>query len=233
MSTLKKNKLFINAFIIIFIFVLLLYISLDNNWKEFLKNINVELFGFLFDIALFGIILTWYKEKKDKDKKVENYLDEIEDYRDWKEKEASYRIFGIIKRLHKLEVKNIDLTDCYFEDINFSKRNITQGFHFKESILRRTYFKKCKFQTVDFTNVQYSNSKNSSWSNYWNRGSGFTEFHNSEFNHCNFNNSFMSYKFNNCTFTNINFSDAEFKNTLFIDCTFTDANTDNIKEFIE
>lgn len=217
-----KNKLFIFlvalGILSIILFILVMNI-IDNS--GLLEGITTELFGFGFDILLFGILITLYDNHRSKTNKIEQYLEEIEDYRGWREKEASYRIFGIIKRLQKEKYYDIDLTDCYFEDISFSKRDIINGFDFNTAILRSTFFSRCQFINVNFSKVKYSSEEQGWWYGFFNNAGGLTEFSSSTFQNCNFNNTFTSYEFKKCKFHNIDFENSNFENTKFINCEFS------------
>ncbi len=107
----------------IFITVILF---IDMIRKPSIDDILVEAHGMLFDILLFGIILSIYnynqaikseriKQKEDKKARITKYLDEIDDFRGWNEKEAVYRIRGIIKRLNHLGIIEIDLRNTFLQ----------------------------------------------------------------------------------------------------------------------
>lgn len=72
-------------------------------------DVIVESHGVLFDLLVFGILLSLYETLREK----QRLLEEIHDYRGWDEKEAMYRITGAIRRLNKLKVSKIDLGNCY------------------------------------------------------------------------------------------------------------------------
>jgi len=110
----EKVIFFFPPFLLIFAIIWLAGID-----AEYFDDLKVEAGGFLLDILLFGVILGFYDHVKSKTKKIEHYIEEIDDYRGWKEKESGYRVFGNIKRLRKLEVYDYDLTSCYFEDVEF------------------------------------------------------------------------------------------------------------------
>jgi len=108
---------------------------------EFLKNVLVEAHGMLFDILIIGtFIFALHKLGEKRLEKKHNILrwqEEIDDFRGWDEKEATYRIVGNIKRLNKMGVTNINLKNCYLEnaklngvrlkDANLSGANLTKA----------------------------------------------------------------------------------------------------------
>jgi len=100
------------------------------SWHDLLVEAN----GMVFDLLVFGILLSVYEALREKKEKIERLHEEIDDYRGWDEKEAIYRIVGAIKRLKKLGVSNIDLNNCYF----------------KGADLRRTDFRNAILEMADF-----------------------------------------------------------------------------------
>ena len=89
---------------------------LDIYYLDGLGDVLVEAHGLIFDLFIFGIVLTAYEVIRSKQDKVERYKEELDDYREWKEDEAGYRVAGIIRRLESEGV----------EDINFDKLNLSK-----------------------------------------------------------------------------------------------------------
>ena len=81
------------------------YLSSEN-----IKDVMVEVHGLFFDIVLFGIILSIYETLIDTKSNITRYLEEIDDFRGWHEDEAAFRVAGILKRLEKHKILNIDLS---------------------------------------------------------------------------------------------------------------------------
>lgn len=79
------------------------------SWHDLLVEAN----GMFFDLLVFGIFLSIYEASKEKKEKIERLNEEIDDYRGWDEKEATYRIVGAIRRLKREGVNQIDLKKCY------------------------------------------------------------------------------------------------------------------------
>jgi len=80
---------------------------------EFLVNILVESHGLLFDILLFGVVIMAFELRESEREQIKRHKEEIDDFRGWNEKEATYRIIGNIKRLNRLGEKDIDLSRTY------------------------------------------------------------------------------------------------------------------------
>jgi uncharacterized protein YjbI with pentapeptide repeats len=127
-----------------YIIVLLVFIpsliTLDHYFIEDWADVLVEAHGLLFDLLLFGVLLTIYEtyKKKIEDErritnerslKIDRYLEEIEDFRIWGSTEGMLRIAGNIRRLNKLGVTKINLFDCKIKKINLKGFNL-EGSHF-------------------------------------------------------------------------------------------------------
>ena len=52
------------------------------------KDIAVEFHGMVFDIILFGLVLTFYEWMTDRRDKINRYREEIDDYLGWESDEA-------------------------------------------------------------------------------------------------------------------------------------------------
>lgn len=89
--------------------------------KEDIKNVAIEFHGMVFDIILFGVILTIYDSIADRRDKIRRYKEEIDDFRGWDEQEAMYRIAGIIKRLNRLKTSSLDLSYVFLKDADLSE----------------------------------------------------------------------------------------------------------------
>lgn len=106
-----KVRFFLIAGVIAAIVILLLdYLFLNASNKA---DVIVEAHGMLFDIILFGIILTVYEAITDKRDRVKRYKEELDDFRGWKGEEAAFRVAGLVKRLLKEGVENIDLANLH------------------------------------------------------------------------------------------------------------------------
>lgn len=102
------------------------------------KNVLVEANGLVFDLVVFGIIFALYehyrqkhetakKSEVEKQQRIERYQEEIDDFRGWKDKEAAYRLKGIIHRLNKEGITSIDLNGCYLARIPLVRVNLTNA----------------------------------------------------------------------------------------------------------
>lgn len=93
--------------------------------EEFAENILIEAHGLFFDLFVFGVILTLYENFRDKKDRMDRYKEEIEDYCGWNEKEAVFRVVGIIKRLNREGQTSINLRKCYLEGASLKKASLS------------------------------------------------------------------------------------------------------------
>lgn len=82
------------------------------NHPGFWENVLVESHGMLLDLLILGVFIFWLQrraaKKQEKKNRIQRYKEELDDYRGWTENEAAYRVAGIIRRLKKEGVENID-----------------------------------------------------------------------------------------------------------------------------
>lgn len=120
-----------NPEIIFFICLLILWTAImcNENAKEGgdfrWHDIKVEANGMIFDLFVFGVLVSIYNALRASKEKTERLKEEIDDYRGWNEKEAMYRIVGAVKRLNKLGVSRIILTDCFLSGAHLSGERLT------------------------------------------------------------------------------------------------------------
>lgn len=137
-------------FVVCSIVVLLVLLVLDLNYIESWEGILVEAHGLLFDILPFGVILAIYDFKRKKRDKIESLREELDDYRHWKSEEAMRRNVGIIKRLAKLGITELDLSYSFLEGSNL------ENFNLSGSKMYWTYLKKATITNCNFSNVDLS-----------------------------------------------------------------------------
>ncbi len=133
-SHLTKVKIFL-ILAIIFTIVLL---SLDYFLKIDYKDVIVEAHGLLMDIILFGIVITLYESWKSNKERIKNLEEQLDDFRQWEEPEATYRIIGIFKRLKQLKVSKVDLSYCYLKDAFFDSKFNMENVNFSHARMQHS-----------------------------------------------------------------------------------------------
>jgi uncharacterized protein YjbI with pentapeptide repeats len=204
------------------------YISPFNQteWNGYLSNIHVELAGAFFDIVLFGIIFYTFQFLFQKKEKIVQLSEQLDDFRDWDEKEAGYRVIGILKRLHKLGVNNVDLSRCHFNGINIiSEDGRIFVFDFKSADLTNVTFTNIKLNNAKFDNVcgnivanyaDFSNDPRTIFTNCNLRNPSFS------------NNTFHFFNFIGTTLKRSKVIDSQFNYAQFSKCIFDDIKFDNV-----
>lgn len=158
-----KVLLFISAF---FVFLGAFLVTIFRNNSPigvFIEGVSIESFGMLFDILVLGLIFHYYSKKGEEKRRIERYLEELDDYRGWDEKEAMYRIVGHIKRLVELKQVNLPLENCFLRkaDLSFS---ILLEANLKEADLRgakliKTNLSMTKLQGSNFVGADLLGAK--------------------------------------------------------------------------
>ena len=162
--------LLISIFIVSSFSVIFLYRNTDN---DPVANILIEAHGMLLDILVFGIIVLYLNSKRDEKSKIQRFIDEIDDFRDWESEEAAYRIRGNIIRLSKLGITEIDLHGCYLmakitpsqtpkrkfglSGINLQGSNL-DGVKVQFTDLSNADLTNCSFKNADLYNVNLSHA---------------------------------------------------------------------------
>ena len=163
--------------------------------KFSIHDILVEFHGLVFDLIVFGIILTIYEKIKSKKDKITRYKEEIEDFRFLNTEESRHRLHGIIKRLLKLEKQKIDLSHCCI--YHCPTHENMEEWEFSGAKLYNTHFKKVNFKGSNFYLADF----------YFGFISG------SDFSNCKFAEAILyDVTFLNCTFNNTSFLNAYVNN---------------------
>lgn len=209
---------YIGLFIIIILFII--YYSLLEKKFRTLDDISIEMWGFVFDILLFGLILGLVTNKYDKQKEIKTLRNELEFIRGWHEPEAGYKMRNIIKRLLDFEevVKVIDIKEAYINTniLKFLKDNNIEIFELDSPNydIRNFFFHKMRFEKLELN---------------------LTGFVDCVFDSVNFYTLdlksiiFMNCEFINCYFFNIDFNKAELLNLKFHNCSFRGGNANKIR----
>jgi len=211
-----------DSFPYLLLFVVAALIIIPLGWArskidpEFLPGVLVESFGFLMDVVFLGIFIVVFNSITEKKRKIERYKEEIDDYRGWNENEASHRIGGLVKRLIKLKVQNLDLSQCFLEQVhfinfkllkaNFYNANLGQS-HFKNLELRESIFSYCNFEKAAIHNTDFSMSE-MKWVNFTK-----ADLSDSDFSFANLTNGqFIDTDMDNVKLNETNLSFARFYN---------------------
>jgi len=125
---------------------------------DFWGNVRVEFVGFCFDVLLLGLIFSIFMQRYQRKQDIKRWQEEIDDYREWNEPEAMFRIVGNIKRLSRLGVTEIDLQHCFLEESNLGGLNLS-GSIFSGARMEHTFLAEAELENAFFhwTNLSRAN----------------------------------------------------------------------------
>ncbi len=126
------SPIFISFFVFIIAAVIVYKLTISKVQEAyndiFIRDVLVEAHGMLFDILIIGTFIFALHElvekRRERKSKIKRWQDEIDDFRDWDEKEAMFRIVGNIKRLNRYGVTDIYLRDCFLKGANLRAANL-------------------------------------------------------------------------------------------------------------
>lgn len=218
-----------------------------NDLIDYKNNVNVELFGNLVDIIIFGILFYALQKFFQKDEKIQQLREQLDDFRDWDEKEAGYRIIGILKRLNRLGIENVNLSRCHFKELNIvGDEGIFFSFNFKTSDLTDVTFTKTKIYNPNFNRVtgnnisdlgDYLNDPRTIFTECELRNPSFSEnrFYSFNFIDTKITNGkftqaqFYYFQFRKSIFENIEFKDIVFNSSSFHNMDMTNVKFKNVR----
>lgn len=240
--------------LVIFLAVIVLILILDKFLSDkngFLGNILSEVYGLSFDILVFGIMIVIFNKIAENRRQIKRYHEEIDDYRHWDEKEAGFRIAGIIRRLNKKKVTSINLSGCYLKERNLSGiyligANITganlEGADLKEANLQGANLEAARLSKADLSRanlretnlteafLEDANFYEADLQKAYNRGWGTVIFRGAEFELANL----QEVHFDEASFRNANLNQANLQGASLRSCYFEGADLSyaNLKKSI-
>lgn len=185
-----------NSKIIVFIILTViglfavLYLNVyDNDFN--VHDIIVEFHGLIFDLIIFGLLITIYDSVKSRQDKIIRYKEEIQDYSGWESDEAKYRIKGLIKRLINLNAKKVGLFGCFIKNCPYTKK--MTDWKFATAKLYNSHFIDCDLSKSTFYLSELHDSS----------------FHKVNLTDCDFGLAVLDEcNFSNCILNNTNFDFA-------------------------
>lgn len=149
----NKTNVFFGGFIAVLILIILLDINANKNDHFDWWDILVEGHGLLFDLLIFGLLLTYYDNVVGKRREIKKLKTEIMYSRLWGEAEAKYRITIAWLQLYELRELPLDLSECYLTSVvnnEFHDKKM-KDFKFHHSNLTFSEFNLCSLINVDFS----------------------------------------------------------------------------------
>nr|WP_319510193.1 pentapeptide repeat-containing protein [uncultured Draconibacterium sp.] len=177
-----------NTYFFIVAATLTLAVILVLDWSDgkfSYHDILVEFHGLIFDLIVFGIILTIYESVKSKREKIVRYKEEIDDYRFLNTEESRHRLNGIIRRLFQLDKSKISLKHCSIYNFPTNENMVNWEFDC------------AKLYNTEFNNIKLNGSR------FYLSEFYLTFFFYSNLTNCDFSSAiFWEVNFIGCTFEN-------------------------------
>lgn len=122
---------------------------------EFILNLFAEAHGVLLDLLLFGCLLLWFDQKAERQRRIEQYENAINDFLGWETEEAMYRITGNIRRLNREGAAPETLKEAYLregdlQDADLSETSL-QSATLSEANLQNADLSDTYLGTADFS----------------------------------------------------------------------------------
>jgi uncharacterized protein YjbI with pentapeptide repeats len=118
-SDIVERPILVTTLVFCFMFLLVVAVSFRQflyNYDNFVSNLMAEAFGTVFDLLVIGIFLLWINKLGEKKILLRGYQEEIDDFRNWANDEAMFKIVGNIKRLNKHKVYELELYECHMRN---------------------------------------------------------------------------------------------------------------------
>lgn len=90
----------------------------------FWSGLFVEFNGMLFDIVVFGVLISLFMRATERRREVRRQQEIVDDYKKWDSEEARFRIAGAIRRLIELGRTDIDFGGIELTDFSFRRHDI-------------------------------------------------------------------------------------------------------------
>jgi hypothetical protein len=172
----------------------------------FLDNIVASANSMVFDLFIIGIFITGLSKIGEKKRQIQQYLNEIDDFRNWPEQIAAHRIRGNIIRLNKLGIKKINLNNCYLAHAKLEGINLINSDMWKANL-----------EGCDLENSKLQNA------DLWNSNITGAILRNANLSHANLDSAILT----NADFSDSNLDGTRLINTILLNTDFTNSILDN------
>lgn len=102
--------------------------------QGFQENILVEAHGLLFDLIALGVLASIFSYIAERRSKIDRYNEEIDDFRYWEDKEATFRIAGNIRRLNRDSEVPRDLSQVFLQNAALSEALLAGATLFRATL---------------------------------------------------------------------------------------------------
>jgi hypothetical protein len=145
----QMNITLVTLGLLIILIVIPSFIAGEFRKADFWDNIIASANSMVFDLFVIGVFITGLSKIGEKKRQIQQYMNEIDDFRDWPQEEAARRIRGSIIRLNKLGINKIDLRLCTLAHTNLEGVDLTDAVIIRAN-LSGCYLENSTFEGVDF-----------------------------------------------------------------------------------
>ncbi|MEN0060890.1 MAG: pentapeptide repeat-containing protein [Myxococcota bacterium] len=137
------------------------YLVLHLGWGvegvPWLRDVVVEANGLAFDVALFGVVILWIDEVRQRRERLRGYQEQLEDYRDWHTDEAALRTAGLVRRISRaggtVKASRAWLPKANLKDVSLRKGRF-RGANLSEAWLFGADLRDASFMAADLTGAR-------------------------------------------------------------------------------
>ena len=93
MESRSSNPIQTTAFLLMILFVILIVFSLvyyRGRYSEYLGVLLSEAHGMIFDLIVIGLLLAWLYRTDEKRRRIQDYKEEIDDFRKWNQRKLPF-----------------------------------------------------------------------------------------------------------------------------------------------
>jgi BTB/POZ domain-containing protein KCTD9 len=161
-----QGQITVSLFFLILVGTIIL-IKIPNDKIIINGLIDSALLSIFLNIVIFGVLINLLNLLGIRRSDIKRWNEEIDNYREWKEKEAMFRIVGNIRRLNKIGYSKINLHGCYLEGANLANVNLNGAIfgyvsfgnaNLSNSSLKRVFFSETGFGNTDLQNANLEKS---------------------------------------------------------------------------
>lgn len=160
------------AGIAIFVVAAAVVFTLNRITDTGLSDFVVEMNGMLMDILIFAVVIVWLYKRQEKNNRLRNYHEQLEDFRFWQSDEGVHRKVGILARLRKMakplpSLRRMELCGAYLKgwdlrEVDLSTANLENAFlleadldgaNLEDANLEKAYLQNASLKRTNFQNA--------------------------------------------------------------------------------
>ncbi len=191
--------------------------------ESFWEGVLVNLHNTWLDFLILGIFLNYFFKRLEERRKIQQYYENIDDFRFWYKEEATSKLVANIRRLNEKGLYKIDLSKCYLKGAYLKETKLIEsefmGSNLEQANLRNATLDGSNFKGVNLRSAELNGA------NIVNGKLRNIHCYQTNFQGVNFSNSdFKNAELVNSNFKNANFKNSDFEGAIFDNSCFEQAN---------